>query len=147
MGGFWKYGCRSDTIRNTLANHRTGGDPYGGGGWETGPQRGFEPPPRDPETTPVGYYNGSSYLLYEDGERSYCFTTEDGRSYYGCYDMSGNVSELVNRRDGDAWTPARMGDNWWNPLPSDWNLADTSYPAPVEGGWSSTGFRLARTAP
>ena len=35
-------------------------------------------------TTPVGYYDGTNQGGYQ---------TEDARSYYGCYDMSGNVYE------------------------------------------------------
>ncbi len=139
VGGFWRYGCRSDAMRNTLANHKDGGDPFGREGWD--PPWPF----RDPGTTPVGYYNGASYLLYRDAEASYSFTTEDGRSYYGCYDMSGNVPEFVNLREGDAWESGRMGSDW-SQQPWDWNLTDS----PRIGSRTyieRLGFRIARTAP
>lgn len=40
--------------------------------------------PFDNGTTPVGYYDGTTHGSY---------TTQDAKSYYGCYDMSGNVYE------------------------------------------------------
>jgi sulfatase modifying factor 1 len=141
VGGFWRYGCRSDSIRNTLANHKDGGDPFGPEGWDP-PSPFF----RDPGTTPVGYYNGSSYLLYRDAEASYSFTTEDGRSYYGCYDMSGNAAELVTLHEGDAWESAGMGSSWSQWPSSGWNLGDPIWVGPWPGG-SASGFRIARTAP
>ena len=49
-------------------------------------------------TSPVGFYNGELHQYadfnWPGGEDSY--QTEDARSYYGCYDMSGNVWELCH---------------------------------------------------
>lgn len=136
VGGFWKYGCRSDTIRNTLANHDDGGDPYGDEGWYP-PYRG-----RDPETTPVGYYDGSSHLLYSDGQASYSFVTEDARSYYGCYDMSGNVADLVNIREQ---TGAGIMGSSCADKPSELQLGPP-FPIPPNAQGDLLGFRIARTA-
>ncbi|TWT45910.1 Serine/threonine-protein kinase pkn1 [Phycisphaerae bacterium RAS1] len=67
----WRFGEHTDgggptVLDGRRANYANSGDPYDNG------------------TTPVGYYNGSTYGSY---------TTQDAKSYYGCYDMSGNVWE------------------------------------------------------
>lgn len=55
-------------IDSSFANYFGSGDPY------------------EPETTPVGFYNGTDH----DG-----FSTSDTKSVYGCYDMAGNAWEWV----------------------------------------------------
>jgi len=136
VGGFWKYGCRSDTIRNTLANFDDGGDPFGQKGWYPSNDG------RDPETTPVGYYDGSSHLLYSDGQASYSFITEDARSYYSCYDMSGNVAEGVHTHDEPDGRA--MGGSWAaNPYDA---VIRPGFPIPPNGQRNTGGFRIARTA-
>ena len=71
-------------------------------------------------TTEVGHYNGSN-------------GTNDAKSYYGCYDMSGNVSE---------WTPSpRWYGGGWDST-SD-GVTTTQYNDPGASGIRSgaTGFR------
>ena len=136
VGGFWKYGCRSDIMGNTLANHDDGGDPYGYDGWYPSSHE------RDPETTPVGYYDGSSHFLYRDGQASYSFITEDARSYYGCYDMSGNVDEVVNIVE--FWGAGIMGSSWGD-KPYEAKIGP-AFPIPPNGQADVQGFRIARTA-
>lgn len=138
VGGFWRYGCRSDTIRNTVANFDDGGDPFGEKGWY------YTHVWRDPETTPVGYYDGSSHVLYSDGQASYSFVTEDGRSYYGCYDMSGNVAEPAHAHDEPDGLVG-MGGSWVdNPYLAAIEQPASAIPLAVRGG--TGGFRVARTA-
>ena len=59
-----------DDIDGSYANYRNSGDPYESGSLQT---------------TPVGYYDGSTHEW---------FHTNSNASPYGAYDMAGNVSEL-----------------------------------------------------
>ncbi len=134
-GGFWKFACRSDELRPSLANYASG-DPY-----ET----------RDPElrTTPVAFYNGSSYRLYfRILVYEAAFTTEDARNYYGCHDMEGNVSEFVMIEADGGFEPGGMGSCWNWSYPSSWVSSPISEPRPGDNPTfqsSVGGFRLART--
>lgn len=70
-------GCAVGCLSAERANYYGSNDPFEiYNDW-------YEPPC----TSPVGFYDGSVH----DG-----YATEDARSYYGCYDMSGNVSEMCN---------------------------------------------------
>ena len=64
-------GCGAWCLDGHRANYGGSGDPYETGGY--------------PWTTPVRYYDGSNHGGYQ---------TQNAQSYYGCYDMSGNVCEL-----------------------------------------------------
>lgn len=55
-----------NSLSGQRANYSGSGDPFA------------------PFTTPVGYYDGTTHGTY---------VTQDANSYYGCYDMSGNVWE------------------------------------------------------
>ncbi len=63
-------GCGTNCLDGQRANYESSGDPF--------------EPGADPDTTPVGYYDGTTHGSY---------TTQNAQSYYGCYDISGNVWE------------------------------------------------------
>ena len=64
-GRIFPWGNEIDSSR---ANYWASGDPF------------------EPETTPVGFFNGEDYQGFQ---------TSDAKSVYGCYDMVGNVREWV----------------------------------------------------
>lgn len=63
-------GCGRNCLEGARANFWSSGDPF-----ETDPIS---------RATPVGYYDGTTHAGY---------ATQNARSYYGCYDMSGNAWE------------------------------------------------------
>ena len=110
-----------DDVGHGHANYYHSGDPF-----ET--RGGYS------DTTPVGFYNGSSH----DG-----FETVNSISPYGCYDMAGNAGEWVADiyyKLHDRWikggSKAQHGVDMrvWK-----WNSAPPDYASP------SLGFRCART--
>lgn len=64
----WNYPW-GDVLDSRRANFHNSGDPF------------------DNETTPVGFYNGQTYNVYQ---------TINSPSPYGCYDMAGNAWEVTN---------------------------------------------------
>ena len=62
-----------NNLSGQRANYKTSGDPFESGA--------------SPWTTPVGYYDGSNHGGYQ---------TQNAQSFYGCYDMTGNVWERCN---------------------------------------------------
>jgi len=74
-------GCGYTCLDGYRANYYNSSDPY-------------EPGSR-PDTTPVGFFNGALHYKTDFGwpgsQTSY--QTQNAQSYYGCYDMSGNVWE------------------------------------------------------
>lgn len=78
------------------------------------------------ETTPVGYYDGVNS------------GTNNAVSYYGCYDMSGNLSEWTTE-DGGSKKICRGGD--WDQ--HSYNVHNTFTPAfDLSYRYRDTGFRL-----
>ncbi|HUW81642.1 MAG TPA: SUMF1/EgtB/PvdO family nonheme iron enzyme [Phycisphaerae bacterium] len=73
-------GCGTSCLDPHRANYAGSSDPYEAGNWWT---------------TPVGFYNGALHYKADFGwpgsQTSY--QTQNAHSYYGCYDMSGNVGE------------------------------------------------------
>lgn len=78
--GIHTDGCGYNCLAGRWANFRGSGDPY-----ESDPT---------PRTTPVGYYNGITHNGYR---------TLNSESYYGCYDMCGNLSEWVIDRYSETY--------------------------------------------
>jgi formylglycine-generating enzyme len=67
-------GCGFDCLDGARANYTGSGDPFEVAGVQT---------------TPVGYYDGDVHGGY---------ATQDARSYWGCYDMTGNAWEWCHDR-------------------------------------------------
>jgi len=101
------------------ANYEDSGDP-----WDNG-------------TTPVGFYNGQ---LYEG------FQTTDSPSYYGCYDMSGNVNDWTDSWYSSSTFRVLRGGSWYGGTQVgllSWYRSST-YPTFRN---SDIGFRCARSLP
>lgn len=123
-----------NTLDGHRANYSSSGDPFDNG------------------TTPVGYYNGSTYGTY---------TTQNAVSFFGCYDMSGNVREWCydwysstyyqTSPSSDPQGPTSgssrvLRGGSWNGTPSNLRsaLRDLSTPA---NRYSYVGFRCSSGAP
>ena len=115
-------------------------------------------------TTPVGYFNGTTYQYPEglhfpdfsfDGNGGvnyidttiYYLETDDTQSLYGCYDMNGNVEELTQsplwQWNGSDWFHV-MNGNYDHPYMSSALLPFRSK-AEDDRYTSLMGFRVART--
>ncbi len=80
-------GCGYNCLDGQRANYQNSGDPFDGA---------------NPDTTPVGYYDGSNHGGYQ---------TQDAKSYYGCYDMSGNLMEYCNDWYSSTYYSSSPGSN------------------------------------
>ncbi len=115
----YEYSWGND-IDGSRCNYLNSNDPYEKENWAVQPQ-----------TTPVGYYNGSNY----NG-----FQTLDSPSQYGVYDMTGNVYEWCNSWYNISYSYRGFRGGAWisvtNNLPS-WVQYGT-YP---HNGYIAIGFR------
>jgi len=111
-------GCGYDCLDGQRANYQNSGDPY-----ET----------ESPKTTPVGFYNGELHYKVDFDwpgvETSY--QTQNAQSYYGCYDMSGNVIEWCNDWYSESYYSSSPSSNPEGP-------ASGTYRAKRNGRWGST---------
>ena len=85
-------GCGYDCLDGQRANYNVSGDPFESGDY--------------PRTTPVGYYDGSNHAGYQ---------TQNAQSYYGAYDMSGNVYEWCHDWYLNTYYSSSPGSNSTGP--------------------------------
>jgi sulfatase modifying factor 1 len=92
-------GCGSNCLDGQRANYLDSGAPFQAGDY--------------PWTTPVGFYNGELHYKVDfdwpGSETSY--QTQDARSYYGCYGLSGNVQEWCHDWYSDTYYSSSPGSN------------------------------------
>lgn len=121
----WEKAARGNTTRtypwgndieNNYCNFHDSGDPYDNG------------------TTPVGYYNGWNQNGY---------VTQDNVSYYGAYDMAGNVWEWTSDWYSDGSNKrATRGGSWYNS--NTYVKAYMRYPQKPTAFAGYVGFRVMR---
>jgi len=131
-------GCGYDCLDGHRANYGNSGDPF-----ETGDY---------PCTTPVGYYDGTDHSGYQ---------TQAAQSYYGCYDMTGNVYAWCHDWHSDSYysdSPSSnptgpgagahrvlRGGNWTSNHPSSCRSANRSGGSPGQP-YYTWGFRCVVSA-
>jgi formylglycine-generating enzyme required for sulfatase activity len=116
-GGLKKflYGFGRDEIDPTLANYRA---------------RFASLKPLENRTTPVGFYNGATFFAHQ----FQTYKTEQALSPFGCYDMSGNVSEWILEK-------LTKGGSYESP-PEELTIHSRKCSDPKKGD-AFTGFRVA----
>ena len=142
-------GCGYDCLDGQRANYYNSGDPY-----ETGTS----------SDAPVGFFNGALHDKTDFGwpgsETSY--QTQNAQSYYGCYDMSGNVFEWCHDWHSITYYSVSPYSNPTGPTTGDYGRVlrggDWSYSAdacrsatrggyPPDGRLNFAGFRCAAGTP
>jgi formylglycine-generating enzyme required for sulfatase activity len=65
------------------------------------------------DTTPIGFYNGELHHKVDFGwpGSATSYQTQDAQSYYGAYDLSGNVNEWCNDWFGSSYYSSSPYDN------------------------------------
>ncbi|MBN1514444.1 MAG: SUMF1/EgtB/PvdO family nonheme iron enzyme [Phycisphaerae bacterium] len=112
------YGFGRNTATLADANWNASGDPF------------------EPGTTPVGYYNGTTYDL---------FATNDTANAYGLYDLCGNLFEWMQDQYALTSRAVRGGSwAWGDASGPGMTNSERKYATP-QSGLNTLGFRVVRT--
>jgi sulfatase modifying factor 1 len=143
-------GCGLNCLDGQRANYKSSGDPFEAGA--------------EPYTTPVGFYNGAlqDRASFDWPGEQETYQTQDARSYYGLYDMTGNLHEWCNdwyRATYYAESPyldprgptaasfrVLRSSNWNSLLTLSGRSADRSFNSPVHRS-TVQGLRCVTKAP
>ena len=119
-------GCGYNCLDGQRANYLSSGDPY-----DSGPS---------PETAPAGFYNGALHskddFNWPSSVTSY--QTQDAQSYYGAYDMCGNVSEWCYDWYSATYYESSPDTDPTGPTSGTWRV--------LRGGGWLTGLHYGRSA-
>ncbi|HVP11285.1 MAG TPA: SUMF1/EgtB/PvdO family nonheme iron enzyme [Phycisphaerae bacterium] len=92
-------GCGTNCLDGHRANYTSSGDPYEVQPW--------------PFIAPVGFYDGELHYKADFGWPGFpsSYQTQRAPSYYGCYDMSGNIVEWCNDWYSESYYANSPGSN------------------------------------
>ncbi|MEI8228993.1 MAG: SUMF1/EgtB/PvdO family nonheme iron enzyme [Planctomycetota bacterium] len=119
--GYWDYATQSDTAPTAVTAGSTGIGSAGGTGNSANWNYNADWNSLDGNVTTVG--------------------TNGGPSYYGAFDMSGNVSEWNDGTVANGWTPGRRGGPYSGVLSS--LSSSLNFTGDQAGSNDTRGFRLA----
>jgi formylglycine-generating enzyme required for sulfatase activity len=109
--------------------------------------------PFDNDTAPAGFFGTNGLRLWDDpdfgwpAEPPSSFQVIDAHSYYGLYDLSGNVAEWMQDRYSGLNTRTLRGGSWTSSAAQGvWiRTFDRDYATPTLP-WQTIGFRVLRVA-
>ncbi len=133
----WAFAFRSNSVgaNGENANYWDSGDPFDNG------------------TTPAGFFGIDGLRTWDDptfgwlAQPPASFAVLDAASYYGLYDLSGNVAEWVQDRYAGLNTRALRGGSWSSLAAQGvWiRTFDRDFASPSLA-WNTIGFRVVRVA-